>query len=290
LDYLLEDDEKPRSWRGVFVGVLLAAALAGGIGWLRWRNGGLPGVTSAITDLTHESSGARPSAEQPAPTEHASEGPSQPSQPQPAASAPASSTNPVSPASETPAITPVAPESPSGAEHPTAPAHESKPTGIEDAVPAAHGEPSPAPSPSQASTPAAAVPTPKPEPPPAAPPAKPAAASSAPAPKAAAAVKQDPVALGEKYLYGRGGVPQSCEKGLHLVKPAADQENPKAMITLGALYATGHCVGRDLPTAYRFFALALRKDPDNAALKQNAEMVWGQMTPTERQHAIQLTQ
>jgi len=75
-----------------------------------------------------------------------------------------------------------------------------------------------------------------------------------------------------------------------MVKPAADQSNGKAMITMGALYATGHCVTRDLPTAYRYFALALRKDPENAALKQNAEMVWGQMTQSERQQAIRLTQ
>jgi len=85
-------------------------------------------------------------------------------------------------------------------------------------------------------------------------------------------------------------VPQNCDKGLRYVKPVADQANSKAMITMGALYATGHCVARDLPTAYRYFALALRKDPDNTALKQNAEMVWSKMTPTERQQAIRLTQ
>ena len=90
-------------------------------------------------------------------------------------------------------------------------------------------------------------------------------------------------------MYGRG-VPQDCTKGLRYVKPAADKSNPKAMITMGALYATGHCLSRDLPTAYRFFALALRKDPDNGPLKQNVEMVWGQMTQLERQQAMRLTQ
>jgi len=110
-----------------------------------------------------------------------------------------------------------------------------------------------------------------------------------PATKPPAAKAEDSVALGEKYLYGRG-VPQSCEKGLRYVKPAADQSNPKAMITMGALYATGHCLSRDLPTAYRYFALALRQDPENSALKQNTEMVWGQMTQSERQLAIRLTQ
>jgi uncharacterized protein len=100
---------------------------------------------------------------------------------------------------------------------------------------------------------------------------------------------EDSVAMGERYLYGRG-VPQDCTRGLRYVKPAADQSVPKAMITMGALYATGHCLSRDLPTAYRYFALALRKDPENAALKQNAEMVWGQMTASERQQAIRMTQ
>jgi TPR repeat protein len=74
------------------------------------------------------------------------------------------------------------------------------------------------------------------------------------------------------------------------VKPAADHSNPKAMITMGALYATGHCLSRDLPTAYRFFALALRGDPENAANRENTERVWKQMTAEERKQAIRLTQ
>jgi len=110
------------------------------------------------------------------------------------------------------------------------------------------------------------------------------------APRADAPVKaEDPVSQGEKYIYGRG-VPQNCDRGVKLVRPAADAANSKAMITMGALYATGLCVARDLPSAYKFFALALRKDPENAALKQNVERVWGQMTQLERQQAIRLTQ
>ena len=96
--------------------------------------------------------------------------------------------------------------------------------------------------------------------------------------------------LGDRDLYGRNGVPQNCERGLRYIKPAADQSNPKAMITLGALYATGHCLSRDLPTAYRYFALALRIDPENGPLRQNVDMVWKQMTAEERTQAIRLTQ
>jgi TPR repeat protein len=116
-----------------------------------------------------------------------------------------------------------------------------------------------------------------------------AAAPPKKAAKPAPAKPEDTVALGEKYLYGRG-VSQSCEKGLSYIKPAAEKSNSRAMITMGALYATGHCLSRDLPTAYRYFALALRRDPDNSALKQNVEKVWEQMTPSERQLAIRMTQ
>jgi TPR repeat protein len=99
----------------------------------------------------------------------------------------------------------------------------------------------------------------------------------------------DPVADAEKYIYGRG-VRQDCDRGLHELKPAADQSNSKAMISLGALYATGVCTPRDLPTAYRWFALALRKDPDNDALQQDLQRLWSQMTQPERQLAIKLSQ
>ena len=111
-----------------------------------------------------------------------------------------------------------------------------------------------------------------------------------PVPVAKPTPKADPVTLGERYLYGRNGLPQNCERGLRYVKPAADQSNAKAMITMGALYATGHCISRDLPTAYRYFALALRSDPENGPLRQNVDMVWKQMTAEERKQAIRLTQ
>src|SRR5579883_2976542 len=63
-----------------------------------------------------------------------------------------------------------------------------------------------------------------------APVAKPAARKPSPAPaQKAAPSPTDPVTLGERYLYGRNGVPQNCERGLRYIKPAADQSNPKAM-------------------------------------------------------------
>jgi hypothetical protein len=252
LDYLLEDDEeggsKAGSWLLMF---LIALALAGGLGYWHYRNGGwkLGRVSSASPQDTAKAGGATPSdntvsAPAAGADQSANEG---------AGTAPA--TAPQAPTAG--ALSEVRPQGP--------------PAPPVSAPEAPGGAASAAPAPIAKSVARA--------------PAKPAAA------KADASVKaEDSVTLGEKYIYGRGGVPQNCERGLKMVRPAADAFNGKAMITMGALYATGHCVARDLPTAYRYFALALRKDPDNPALKQNAEMVWGQMTQSERQQAIRLTQ
>lgn len=99
----------------------------------------------------------------------------------------------------------------------------------------------------------------------------------------------DTVAEAQKYIYGRG-VPQDCDRGMRLLKPAASQSNSKAMIEMGALYSAGLCTPHDLPTAYRWFALALRKDPENQAVQADLQKLWGEMTQPERQLAIKLSQ
>jgi hypothetical protein len=251
LDYLLDDDEEPGSGRGLWmVGLLLALALAGGLGYWHYRNGGWPGIKTAGGSGQDQSAATGAAADNTvsAPAEAGGSGQSPDAQP-PAAAA-MTDVHPKNPSAPLAAT----PEAPTAADtSPTAPAAgTTKPAAAEHAAPAA---------------------------------SKPPAAARAETPVKA----EDPVTVGEKYIYGRGA-PQNCERGLKLVRPAADVFNGKAMITMGALYATGHCVTRDLPTAYRYFALALRKDPENAALKQNAEMVWGQMTQSERQQAIRLTQ
>jgi hypothetical protein len=123
--------------------------------------------------------------------------------------------------------------------------------------------------------------------------AKPNHAEDTPLAKPHAAVKPvppvDPVSEAQKYLYGRG-VAQDCERGMRLLKPAASQSNPKAMIEMGALYSAGLCTPHDLPTAYRWFALALRRDPDNNAVQNDLQKLWGEMTQPERQLAIKLSQ
>jgi hypothetical protein len=107
--------------------------------------------------------------------------------------------------------------------------------------------------------------------------------------KPSAANPVDSVTEAERYIYGRG-MGQDCDHGLRLLKPAAAQSNVKAMISLGALYSTGTCTPRDLPTAYRWFALALHKEPDNQALQNDLQNLWRKMTPPERQLAIKLSQ
>jgi TPR repeat protein len=93
------------------------------------------------------------------------------------------------------------------------------------------------------------------------------------------------VADGEKYLYGRG-VPEDCTRAQRNLQIGARQSNPKAQTLLGAMYATGHCVNRDLPTAYRWFAKALHGDPGNSRVQRDLEVLWKQMTPEERQLAM----
>lgn len=89
---------------------------------------------------------------------------------------------------------------------------------------------------------------------------------------------------GQAYLYGRNGS-ENCTSAIKYLKMAADQQHAKARSMMGTMYATGHCVPRDLPSSYRWFALALRVDPNNSVLEKNLTGVWNQMTPPERQLA-----
>ena len=91
---------------------------------------------------------------------------------------------------------------------------------------------------------------------------------------------------GEKYLYGRG-VPQNCNRAQKDLLSAGQGSSAKAQSMLGAMYATGHCATRNLPTAYRWFAKSLRSDPSNTRLSRNLEILWNQMTPDEKQMALQ---
>ena len=89
---------------------------------------------------------------------------------------------------------------------------------------------------------------------------------------------------GERYLYGNG-VPQNCARAESSLRTAATHGNSKAQTVLGTMYATGHCVGRDLPSAYRWFARALREEPQNSRISADLQVLWRQMTPQEKQLA-----
>lgn len=94
---------------------------------------------------------------------------------------------------------------------------------------------------------------------------------------------------GEAYLYGRG-VPENCDEAVKNLKAASAKSNARARSAFGTMYATGHCVPRDLPTSYSWFALALRADPNNQILEKDLSAVWNQMTPPERQMATRMKQ
>lgn len=297
LDYLLDDEEPRRGGAGKFFLILLALALAVGFGYLRWKNQGLPWLhaspnkppaaaeNSDSTDTSSTASQTGNSTTTPTPVAPA------PATPQPAAQAPAQ------PAPDAPAAN----ASPAGSQSTppdagNAPANTQPPTG---AAAAASDAPNSSPSPSAttepaakepSAEPAAAAPDTSPPPAPAPKPKKP-AASTAPKPHAGVAPTPaaDPVSEAQKYIYGRGAS-QDCERGMRLLKPAAAQANPKAMIEMGALYSAGLCTPHDLPTAYRWFAMALRKQPDNSAVQADLQKLWGEMTQPERQLAIKLSQ
>jgi hypothetical protein len=94
---------------------------------------------------------------------------------------------------------------------------------------------------------------------------------------------------GEAYLYGRGA-PESCDQAVKYLKSASAKSNAKARSAFGTMYATGHCVARDLPTSYLWFAMALRVDPNNQILEKDLSAIWNQMTPPERQLATRMKQ
>jgi hypothetical protein len=94
---------------------------------------------------------------------------------------------------------------------------------------------------------------------------------------------------GEAYLYGRG-VPKNCDEAVKNLKVASAKSSAKARSAFGTMYATGHCVPRDLPTSYLWFALALRVDPNNQILEKDLSAIWNQMTPPERQMATRMKQ
>ena len=286
VDYLLEDVEEPRSW-GKFILVVAALALALGFGYLHWKRGGFDWLNAGEkkpTAATKQAPEAGPSnadsgGATAAPAVAAPQAGAGTATASGAASPAESGAGQTSPAQTSPQDTPA-----QSAPAPSAPAQAAAPQNTEQTTPQSNAGDSGALASQAGDTdsdkqPVAAEPNA----------GRRAAARKPAAAKPAAAKPVDSVTEAERYIYGRGVRPD-CERGLGLLKPAAGQSNVKAMISLGALYSTGTCTPRDLPTAYRWFALALHKEPDNQALQNDLQKLWSQMTQPERQLAIKLSQ
>jgi zinc-ribbon domain len=296
LHYLLEDEEEHKGsglWK--FILILVALGLAVGFGYLRWKNQGFawlnpPAKKPAITeeqpgagDIPASSPGstAVPTSATPSSTTPSNSPAVQPAAQPPAGAAPATanSATPSNPGPVAGAPSANPPASTDGSK----PADGTNSEATPDKVSSAAGASPPLDKSGPDSPKADTVPDTTDDAPA---PAKP---KAEPAPKPRPTVQTDPISEARKYLYGKGA-PQDCERGLRLLKPAANAGNPKAMVEMGALYSAGLCAPHDLPTAYRWFALALRKEPDNDSVQADLQKLWGEMTQPERQLAIKLSQ
>jgi hypothetical protein len=283
LDYLLEDEEEPQRGWGKLIMIVVALALVVGLSYLHWRQGGFEWARGGDNKpaAAKQAADAAPSS---ADSGSASGTATMPEGTTPAAGAGGGGTagatdsgaSQAGPAQSnaSPVTSPVTPPAASAQTQPSdasVPATSAAPPAGPDAGGSAGAAGADVPN-VEKRKPGATKPIAKPAP------AKPAAAKP-----------YDVVAEAERYLYGRG-VAQNCDHGMRLLKTAAEQSNSKAMISMGALYSTGTCTPRDLPTAYRWFALALHKEPDNQALQNDLQQLWSKMTQPERQLAIKLSQ
>jgi hypothetical protein len=295
LDYLL-DDEPPRGHGRLYLALFLLVVSAALLAW-HWQRDGYPWAGliqgTAVNRNAVSSATAPPSA--PASTPVADSPALPPGNPAPPEAQAA--TAPITPAPVTPGVgqTPASEPPAEGAADPNAVAAAKSPDQTSDqantsrpAEPAAK-PPNAGPTAEPAAKPAAAPPSDAGEPAAAAPSSARASVTPVRKPSAVKPSPTIPVASpedrlvdeGERYLYGRGVRPD-CALAQRNLMIGARQSNPKAQTLLGAMYATGHCVSRDLPTAYRWFAKALHGDPANSRVQRDLEVLWKQMTPEER--------
>jgi hypothetical protein len=280
LDYLLED-ELPRGHGRLYLALLLLVVSGALLAW-HWQRDGYPWAGFILKPTVSRTAPVN-SAPVPAPDSASAAAPVVPVEP---------TANPAPPEAQPAtgeAVQPPAAE-PGGGNTPANPSVAAKPA---DQTPPPNDVPdsgeaaakAPPTASSQASEPQAAEPAPEEmRVAPAAP--TPKSVSPKPSPAIPSPTFEDRlVADGEKYLYGRG-VPEDCERAQRNLQIGARQSNARAQTLLGAMYATGHCVNRDLPTAYRWFAKALHGDPGNSRVQRDLEVLWKQMTPEERQLAM----
>ena len=270
LDYLLDDEEPPRSSAWKMLVIIAVLAVVAAVGYMRWKN---PSLGTLFSRVGKPAAATQPSE----PTDSSATDTSAGSATTPSSTPPSSG-----PADTTPAPANNAAPGKSATPDKTVAADKTPPaetpatsTAAPDNTASSH-----APVPPPAKPKHRAEPDPNLAPP---------VAARKTVPADTSAQFSNSVAEAQKYIYGKG-VQQDCDHGLRILKPAADHANPQAMIEMGALYSAGLCTPHDLPTAYRWFALALRKQPDNQSVQTDLKKLWGEMTQPERQLAIKLSQ
>ncbi|MBO0910530.1 MAG: hypothetical protein J2P13_01955 [Acidobacteria bacterium] len=290
--HYLYEDEEPKSRAGLVFVVLLLLGAGGFLGW-QWRNNGFPfNRLNAATSADSSGSPASASPSEAAPGENQDQethinkpmtgaGDVLPTQPDESAKT-------QGPAKPTEADIPPEslglgqPTQNAGSTQNPSPSENSRPAGSaaqktpaeEKSQPAQEAKATPPPSVTESGRPQR-----QPEPV--------RRSKSQPTPPAPAAIAPDAdlEATGERYLYGTG-LPQNCTRAENSLRTAALHGNSKAQTVLGTMYATGHCVTRDLPTAYRWFARALHQEPQNTRISVDLQVLWRQMTPQEKQLAM----
>lgn len=270
-------EDEPKSGAGRVILLLLLLAALGVAGWWTYNNyRGVAQSRKAQSDAANTveappDSQSTPSASSPAPA------PAPTAAAKPPSDVPEGPSENASPAPDANA----APANDDNAAPANAPAHSAAPT--HNAPAAKTAEPTPPPAPAKAA-PQRVAPAPAHKP----------AAATAKSSRVQAAIEPEDTGdasfrRAESYLYGRGAA-QNCDEAIKNLKAASAKSNAKARSTFGTMYATGHCVPRDLPTSYLWFALALRVDPNNQVLEKDLTAVWNQMTPPERQLATRMKQ
>jgi len=282
VEYLLEDEESHDAGRRRMYAALLLLVIAGILIIWQWRRGGLEWVERLKGTLTGNAPVATSVEESTPQTPGPPVGPGAATSPAP--SAPMTSASNPSTTSSTP------PPTPSDSSHMVTPnesAGDKQEADKASPPPATNEAPSEAANEKAARTSQESAPQPAEEASAGAPaPTKSSPKREADAPSAPAVSADDKlVADGEKYLYGNGTT-ANCALAQKNLNAAAARSNPKALSMLGTMYATGHCVPRSLPAAYRSFAKALHQDPSNGRVQQDLEILWRQMSPEERQMAI----
>jgi hypothetical protein len=281
--HYLYEDEPPRSYAGLIFMLILLLGVGGG-GYWQWRHHGFPFNRFGAGTSAQQS--ASPSEVAPAQTQdqqtHIDKPltgagdvlPTQPDQNKPPDTGKATDFS--AQGGQNPASNTTAPANGKAGQQPASAETTPEKSASEKPTEEANAAPPPAVTPARSKK-TSHTPAPKPVP-------KPEAA--APTSLAAKTLPHaDLESAGERYLYGSGGTPQNCAKAESSLRTAATAGNSKAETVLGTMYATGHCVGRDLPTAYRWFARALRQDPQNSRISEDLQVLWRQMSAQERQLA-----